>query len=163
MPYGFGDRMRLESPLLRRSAIDAALMRLWTFEPALLQPIDIGTPVPDRRLNEVRIPSRVEIACKRFRLTFASAFEAAHRHLHLDLVAPDLLCHRMQRLMNIADKMHGEFQGFLFAARSWSTAQVFLQALEFSDDAVAVGARRTFGFRIVDRDVDRDVDEMPSL
>src|SRR5499427_4812404 len=163
MPDGFGCPVGFRCPSRRVAAIDPVFMRFPAFEPPLLQTIDIGTPVPDRRLDEVRVPGRMKIAGERLWLAFSRAFQSPHRDLHGDRVAADLLRDRVQGLMNVADEMHRQLQRFLLAPRVRSATKVMFQAIQFRNDTVALIARLALAGRIVTRLVDRNVYEVPLL
>ena len=82
--------------------------------------------------------------------------------MELDLVAARLLGHGVQRLMDVADQMHGELERLDLPVAT-GAAQLLLYAAESGDDAVAFfGVRLAVARRVVGLNVERDVDEMPS-
>ena len=95
------------------------------------------------------------------RLARCAAGVTAQEQIDGDVVAASVLEHGMQRLMNVADKMHGELQGFDLVVAG-AAPQVMAQAFELSDDAKAV-FRVVFAIArgIILWDGKRDVDKMP--
>ena len=55
-----------------------------------------------------------------------------------DRIAPAIIADRMQRLMNVADQMDGEFQSVLLLL-ALLAANVIPQPFQFGDDAIARG------------------------
>jgi hypothetical protein len=95
------------------------------------------------------------------RLACLAAGEAAHQQIDRNVIAAFVLEHGMQRLMNVADKVHGEFQRFDLVVAG-GAAQLMAQAIELGDDAKAVfRIVLAIARRIVFWRRKRDVDKMP--
>ena len=94
-------------------------------------------------------------------LALAGAGQTTHEDIHLDVVAAFELVHRVQGLVDVADEMHDELQGFDLLVPGTAT-QVVSQAGKRGYDAIAaLVVFLAVPIFTVLGDIDRNVDKMP--
>src|SRR2546421_486855 len=94
-------------------------------------------------------------------MKFSKFGGSLYLHFYENVVAADLVQHCMERLLNVADKMHRKFERFKLLLTGLAT-NIGLEPLKLCDDAVAI---RVFCFafsrRIIDVLLERDINEVP--